>query len=93
MVLQVNVLLFFWFEIFVQNILLSCCFQSASALTWVKEKSEASAQKLKEAAQAYKNLSKRFNELKSTANDKGNENVRLKKKLEELEAAHSAREV
>ena len=56
------------------------------------EKSETSARKLMEAAQVYNNLSKKFNELKSDADDKRNEKVRLKKKLEELEAAHSTRE-
>ena len=63
-----------------------------AALTWLKEKSEASTQKLIEAAQAYKNLSEKFNKLKSEVDDKGNENARLKKRLEELEVAHSAQE-
>ena len=50
----------------------------------MKEKSEASAQKLTEAVQAHKNLSEKFNKLKSSADDKGNENVHLKKRLEEI---------
>ena len=58
----------------------------------MKEKSEASAQKLKEAAQAYNNLAERFKELKFAADDKGNKIFHLKRKLEELEAAHSAQE-
>ena len=55
----------------------------------MKEKSKASPQKFKEEAQAYNNLFEKFNELKSAADDKGNENVHHKKKLEELEAAYS----
>ena len=49
----------------------------------MKEKSEASARKLIEAAHTYNDLSDKFNKLKYEADDKGNENVRLKKKLEE----------
>ena len=59
----------------------------------MKEKNKASARKLKETAQVYNNLFENFNELKSVTDDKGNKNVRLKKKLEELEAVHSAWEV
>ena len=40
----------------------------------------------------YNNLYEKFNELKFTADDKGKENVRLKKKLEEVEAILSTRE-
>ena len=63
------------------------------ALTWLMEKSGASAQKLIEAAQAYTNLSEKFNKLLSDIDETGNENVRLKKRLEELEPAYSTREV
>ena len=58
----------------------------------MKEKSEASTRKFAEAVQVYNNLYEKFNELKFTADDKGKENVRLKKKLEEVEAILSARE-
>ena len=60
-----------------------------ASLSWVKEKSEASTRKFAEAIQVHNNLFEKFNELKSAADDKGNENVHHKKKLEELEAAYS----
>ena len=58
----------------------------------MKGKTEDSAQKLVEAAQAYNNLFEKFNKLKSDSDDKGNEIIHLKKRLEELEVAQSAQE-
>ena len=40
----------------------------------------------------HNNLSSQFNELKRNANAKGEENTRLKKKVEDMQATLSARE-
>ena len=67
-------------------------FQNTACLSWVKEKSEASTQKLTEAILVHNLLSEKYNELKSSVDLKESENARLKKKLKEVEVAFSARE-
>ena len=61
-------------------------FHSTSSISWVKEKSEASAQRLVEAVQAHNNISKWYNELKASTDLMESENARLTKKLKESDA-------
>jgi len=67
-------------------------FQSAAALSWAKEKSEAFTLKFLEVVEMYNNLSGQYNDLKKEAETRDTENARLKKKVEDLEALISARE-
>ena len=58
-------------------------------LSWVKEKSEAFAQKLTEAIQEHNILSEKYNELKSSADLKESENAHISKELNEVKATLS----
>ena len=53
---------------------------------------EASTRQFFEAVESYNNLSGQYNDLKKDADTKGEENVRLKKRVEDLEALMSVRE-
>ena len=57
----------------------------------MKEKNEAFARQFSEVMESYNNLSGQYNNLKKDADVKGEENVRLKKRVEDLEALMSVR--
>ena len=54
-----------------------------------RDKSEASARQFSEAVESYNNLFGQYNDLKKDADVKGEENIRLKKRVEDLEALMS----
>ena len=67
-------------------------FQALSSVSWLKEKNEASTQKLVEAVQVHNQVSETFNDLKSSADLLKSENTRLLKSLKEAETTISIQE-
>ena len=61
--------------------------------SWLKDKCEAYARKVTEVAQAYNDITNKYNELQTASDLMKSENARLKKKLKEAEETISIQEV